>query len=535
MSPPRSHATTAAARYDEALRYGREQRLPAEAPRPQPTAAWPAENVTLLERYQNWLLTGGASPPVVRILYIPMAGHVLGLNLKPHAQLDLDADLAKAFAYIQAKQLSAEWTDMCRNALAKFRRFLRHERGQLESKIQPYTTDPHTTGLPDWLVAELTRYQHLRQVNWRPARLAENIRTFWSHQLRLWRWLCDQYGITTLAEIKRAHILAYLDQRLAAGYTAKSVNQDLRAFQAFLRFLQENEYPVPQALFRLRGLPEPDSLPRFLTDAEVRLLSADLAQRVQQATLPHQRRDALLDRAAFYLMWQGGLRIGEVEELRLDNLNLAARRLTVRRGKGQQDRTVYLADSAVQALQAYLAVRGPGPTDHVFLYRNQPVCKDLLRGRIKAAGARTGVKVYPHRLRHTCATQLLNAGCRITSIQKLLGHRRLDSTLIYARVHDQTVADDYFAAMTRVEQRLALEPQAAESAPTNGNQTQLLALLDQLAVPTLEPTARLVLARQLRDLLTQAGAPGAIPDLPDAHPGNGHEPAAASTCPAPPL
>jgi site-specific recombinase XerD len=407
MSPARTPTTTAAARYDEALRYGRVQRLPATAPRPQPTAAWPAENSALLERYQHWLLSGGASPPVVRILYIPMAGHVLGLNLKPHTQLDLDADLAKATAYIQAKQPSAEWTKLCRNALAKFRRFLRHERGLVESKVQPYVAEPHTAGLPDWLVRELTRYQHLRQANWRPARLEENIRTFWSHQLRLWRWLCEQYRVVAVTDVKRQYVLAYLDQRLAAGYTAKSVNQDLRAFQAFLRFLQENEYPVPQVLFRLRGLPEPDSLPRFLTDVEVRLLSADLAQRVQQATLPHQRRDALLDRAAFYLMWQGGLRIGEVEELRLDDLNLAARQLTVRRGKGQHDRTVYLADSAVQALQAYLAVRGPGPTDHVFLYRNQPVCKELLRGRIKAAGARTGVKVYPHRLRHPTAQRRL--------------------------------------------------------------------------------------------------------------------------------
>lgn len=211
----------------------------------------------------------------------------------------------------------------------------------------------------------------------------------------------------------------------------------------------------------------------------------------------------------------------------------------MRRGKGQHDRTVYLADSAVQALQVYLAVRGPGPTEHVFLYRNQPVCKDLLRGRIKAAGARTGVKVYPHRLRHTCATQLLNAGCRITSIQKLLGHRRLDSTMTYARVHDQTAADDYFAAMTRVEQRLALGSQPAEPACEPGaepDRTQLLALVDQLAVATLDPTARLVLVQQLRSLLTQAGTPLDAIALPNARSDNGHEPVATpTTCPTPAL
>ena len=64
-------------------------------------------------------------------------------------------------------------------------------------------------------------------------------------------------------------------------------------------------------------------------------------------------------------------------------------------------------------------------TDHLFLYRNELLCKDLVRNRVQAAGERAGVKVYPHRLGRTCATQLLNAGCRVTSIQKLLGHRRL--------------------------------------------------------------------------------------------------------------
>jgi len=70
-----------------------------------------------------------------------------------------------------------------------------------------------------------------------------------------------------------------------------------------------------------------------------------------------------------------------------------------------------------------------------------------IRARIQVAGEAVGAKVYPHRLRHTCATQLLNAGCRITSIQRFLGHKKLNTTMIYAKARDQTVADDYYAAM----------------------------------------------------------------------------------------
>jgi len=198
-----------------------------------------------------------------------------------------------------------------------------------------------------------------------------------------------------------------------------------------------------------------------------------------------------------------GLRIGEVEELRREDLDLAERRLTVRQSKNLKDRTVYMTDTTVRALQEYLAVRGPGPTDHVFLYRNQPVSKDLIRERIKATGKPMGVKVYPHRLRHTAATQLLNAGCRITSIQKFLGHKELSTTMIYARVHDQTVEDDYYRAMQRMENRLELlgEPETEPKAIAPGDRSRLLVFAQRLAQPEISPEVRLEIAAQMCLLL----------------------------------
>jgi hypothetical protein len=92
-------------------------------------------------------------------------------------------------------------------------------------------------GLPAWLIEQLTHYQHIRQLNWRPARLPDAIRRFWGGHSRLWQWLFAHENIVELTDIKRRHLYAYIDERLAAGYTAKSVNQDLRAFQATLRFL----------------------------------------------------------------------------------------------------------------------------------------------------------------------------------------------------------------------------------------------------------------------------------------------------------
>lgn len=500
---PHYRVNTMPARYDQSLQMAHQARLPPEAPRPKPTRFWPPENVALLEQYADWLRGGGASEYVIRSIYIPMAGHVLGLALRPHPQIDLENDLLPAFEYVIAKGVGEEWTKISRNALAKFRRFLMHTRGLVEVKYKPFDPAPRTEGLPGWLVEELTRFQHIQQRNWRPARLNENIMRFWSGHLRLWRFLVEQRGVQALTDVRRRHLYDFAEYRLGLGKAVKTVNGDLRNFQGFLLFLQEQEYLVPRALLRIPGLKEPDRLPQHLTDEQVRLLREDFEARLSRAAHPYQRRDALLDLAFFHLLWQCGLRKGEVEELRLEDLDLAGRKLSVRNGKGMKDRSVYLTDTAVQALQKYLAVRGVGSTDHVFLYRNQALSKDLIHGRLKAAGERAGVRVHAHRLRHTCATQLLNAGCPVTSIQKLLGHKKLNTTMMYACAYDKTVEADYFAAMGRIEQRLELAGQQVETPEPvdESERRQLLALAERLFAPELTLETRLEIAVRMRGLL----------------------------------
>lgn len=502
MSPPKTANTTTEI-YDQALKYCRDLHLPPGTPCPAYTAAWLEENIAVLERYRGWLSGGGTSQGVIRTYHIPMAGHALSLNHKPSKELDLDRDLQKAMDYILAKGHGQDWNDACRLSLAKFRRFLLHERGQVECKVTPFKPAPHTAGLPNWLVEELTHFQRIRQRNWRPARLEENIRRFWSGHLRVWRFLVERCGVRELSDVRRKHLYDYAGYRLDLGRSVSLTNADLRDFQGFMRFLQEEEYAVPQALLRLHGLKQPDRLPRSLTDEQVRLLRDDFEVRVSRAEQPHQMRDALLDRAVFHLFWQSGLRLGELEELRLEDLDLSGRKLSVRNGKGMKDRTVYLTDTTVRALSAYLAVRGVGPTDHVFLYRNEALRKDLAHTRIKDAGKRVGVKVYPHRLRHTTATQLLNAGCPVTSIQKFLGHKKLNTTMVYARAYDATVEADYFTAMGRIEQRLELVGQPAETPEPMGESKrgQLRVLAEQLFAPELSFELRLEIAAQMCELL----------------------------------
>jgi site-specific recombinase XerD len=491
-------------RYDLCLQRMYElHHTPPTEQKPLPSKDWPPENVALLLRYGEWLAHGGASVYVIRSSYIPIAGIVLGLAGKPHPQLDLDSDLQPALDFVIALEIGAVRVKVYRNALARFRRFMLHQRGKLEPKIRRKEPVLHTQGLPAWLVEEITHYQHLCQRNWRDARIDENIRRFWCSHLHIWRFLCEQCGVQELSDIRRKYLHAYMDSRLEAKVSVSTINNELRNFVGLLRFLQEQDYSVPQALFTLRNLKQPEPLPKFITDDQVRALRVDLESRLAQARFFAQRRDAIIDRAIFYLLWQCGLRKGEVEELRLEDLDLNGRKFSVRNGKGMKDRTVFLTDIAIQALRDYLPLRGEGPTDHVFLYRNQPLSKDLIHRRLKAAGQRTGVQVHAHRLRHTCATQLLNAGCPVTSIQKLLGHKKLNTTMVYARAYDATVEADYFAAMGRIEQRLELVSEPAETQEPIGEskREQLKTLTKRLFTPELSFEVRLEIAFQMCGLL----------------------------------
>jgi site-specific recombinase XerD len=515
---------SAVACYTRILKNIRKAKLPPHYPLPCPAAQWPAANQALFERYLAWLIADGAGQQCIVQYYLPIGGHVLGYHLQPHPQLDLDSALARVTDFLHAKQYSERSLSMGQSALDRFRRFMHDERGLVdipEPCREPDVTHFHG-GLPPWLVEQLTHYQHLRQGNWRPTRLKHAIIRFWYSHTRLWRWLLADDTIQQISDIKRAHLFAYIDERLAAGYTPAGINCDMRTFQATLRFLQERDFAVPRALLHLPGLKEPDALPRFLTDEQVARLQTEVEQQARTTSTPTGRRNALLDRAAFYLMWHGGLRLGEVEELQLGDLDLAHKQLIVRRGKGLKDRAVCLTDMAVAAVRAYLQLRGTGRSTHLFLFRHRPLSKDLIRSRIKAIGRRCGVPVTPHQLRHTYATQLVNAGCRITTIQALLGHAHLNTTMTYARVHDRTAADDYSAAMAVVEQRLApyLHPSASAEAAASERDASgfdpqhLLHLADTLQAEPLSAAQHAAL-----DELRHALAALALPSAEQAPPG----------------
>lgn len=149
------------------------------------------------------------------------------------------------------------------------------------------------------------------------------------------------------------------------------------------------------------------------------------------------------DRALIEVLYATGIRVGELEQVTIHHLDLTLATLQVRHAKGGKARVVPLGQTAARWLKEYLSEVRPRLVKHkpfertLFVVRggrplNQTQIRQLLKRYRKSAKIKKAVT--PHLLRHSCATHLLQAGAQVSAIQQLLGHLRLDSTMLYTRV-----------------------------------------------------------------------------------------------------
>ena len=279
-------------------------------------------------------------------------------------------------------------------------------------------------------------------VRWRRER-AHNIL---GELLRLWRWFLAFRPITRPEEIDLKDIWAYQTDQQTRGYAIGTINVRTEYLLGLLHHLADQEQPVNHSVFRLRYLPQAASLPKYLSETEAQRLETHLKAEIVQ---PARSRRCLAP--CMLLMLHSGLRSGEVTGLNSQDLDLPAKRLVIRLGKGQRDRVVYLSELTCQALAAYLQ-DCPAGGSLWLSSRNTPLSQKTLADQVEKTGDLLGIShLHPHRLRHTCATRLLNAGMDVTRLQKLLGHEMVTTTMIYAKVLDTTVEADFRRAFHSIE------------------------------------------------------------------------------------
>jgi integrase/recombinase XerC len=156
-------------------------------------------------------------------------------------------------------------------------------------------------------------------------------------------------------------------------------------------------------------------------------------------------------------LYSAGLRVSELVGLNLGDLDLGEGLATVR-GKGKRERLALLGPPAIEAIRAWLAVRGSIAggralrIEAVFINKNGSRLSSRSVGRMLEkylAQAGLDPRTHPHTLRHSFATHLLDAGADIRSVQELLGHRSLSTTQIYTHVTTQRLRDSYHQAHPR--------------------------------------------------------------------------------------
>lgn len=283
-------------------------------------------------------------------------------------------------------------------------------------------------------VAEYCRHMYRR--NFRSKTYASNLVSIY-----FFLTVVKDSGKNNLEEITKQDIETFIEHEQDRGLMLSTVRTRLHCVNAFLGYLIDTGIVSADVLARRIRLKKPEALPRAMDPDDIKQLLSVI--------------DNPRDRAMITVLLRTGMRIGELLNTKMRDLHLKDRRIDIYEGeKNRIGRVVYLSDDAIAALKAWLKMRD---VEHELLFYAQgrkTMAYSTARLIFEKYLTKTDLahKGYSlHALRHTFASELLNAGMRIECLQPLMGHTSLDVTRRYARLTDKTREEEYFRAMTIIE------------------------------------------------------------------------------------
>jgi integrase/recombinase XerD len=272
--------------------------------------------------------------------------------------------------------------------------------------------------------------------------LAANTRLAYRTDLAQFSEFLRRRGIQHLNGAQRQHITEYLLQRRKAGLSARSLSRHLAAIRMFCRFLTREKLLATDVTQTIDSPKLWRTLPHTLDYQEVeRLLDA-----------PNTRTKlGLRDRAMLEFMYATGLRVSEVANIKIGDINFEAGFLRPI-GKGNKERIVPIGRQAVEWVQRYLReARGlfakAESLGEVFLSTHgKPISRKTIWMLIKKYARRAGIakNITPHTLRHSFATHLLDNGGDLRVIQEMLGHADISTTQIYTHVDQRRLKETHY-------------------------------------------------------------------------------------------
>ncbi|PJB29739.1 site-specific tyrosine recombinase XerD [Candidatus Desantisbacteria bacterium CG_4_9_14_3_um_filter_40_11] len=248
-------------------------------------------------------------------------------------------------------------------------------------------------------------------------------------------------------EVMRGQVISYVIYMRDLGLKPTSIGRKIAAIKAFFRFLTQEGILKIEPTVDIELPKKEDKLPRFLTVAEVeRLLNnPDIGKPL-----------GLRDRAMFEFLYATGVRVSEIINVKIEDINLAVGFVKVF-GKGRKERIVPIGKTAIDYIQQYLStVRhnlikknkkgSKDSTDILFLnWYGEPLTRQgfwkIIKWRARCAGI---VKtVSPHIIRHSFATHLLENFADLRSVQEMLGHANIVTTQVYTHLNSERLKTEH--------------------------------------------------------------------------------------------
>jgi len=249
-------------------------------------------------------------------------------------------------------------------------------------------------------------------------------------------------------QVTQHHIRAFIAYRHRQGLSGKSLQRVLSATRSLFRWMLREGIAEHNPATPVRAPKSPRHLPATL--------DADTIG--QLLDIPCDTPLAIRDKAIMELFYSSGLRLSELANLRWEQVDLPSGMVTVT-GKGNRDRMVPVGRIAAEALLEWRKVRGQFASfeePHVFIsQRGNPIATRTIQARIRYWAKRQGMpqNIYPHLLRHSFASHMLESSGDLRAVQELLGHADISTTQIYTHLDFQHLAKVYDKAHPRARKK----------------------------------------------------------------------------------
>jgi len=255
---------------------------------------------------------------------------------------------------------------------------------------------------------------------------------------------CSAKKINGWDEIKPHHLRTYASQIFIDGLGARSIQRKLSAIRSFMNYLVRENLLRTNPADGIKTPKAPKKLPGVL----------DVDQINQLLNIKETDPISLRDKAIMELLYSSGLRLAELVALNPIDLNIQDRSLTVI-GKGNKKRMLPIGSKAIDAIKAWIQIRSQiaAPDEEALFVGNRGnrLSRRSIQSRINHWSKKNGLTqdVYPHLLRHSFATHLLEASGDLRAVQELLGHKDISTTQVYTHLDFQHLAETYDKAHPR--------------------------------------------------------------------------------------